>query len=480
MQKAISKYGLAAHLALLAVAPLFLYSFIGATWTARVVVWLCVAACAWLLMEPSRRKGEMLHDARARVFASIVADPLFWFSLVLLAVAAIRCLNSGVAMAYDAQTGLWTLRSPAIPFLPGSVDGSGGLPLATVAGVLVLMQAGRHALGKSARVCFVFLSSFFAGIAAVVLCIALFCGHDVTIALAGCSARNATYLGVAFGLYLSASPVALVGAFERKWKTVLPLTIVSMGGCGLGLYVFSPDFVILVFSSSTLVMLAIALVYAQRKTGGLVVPKCLAFIFIAALAGFLLSMGIVSDEVKSARLAWIFEDGGKLFPDSFIAMRDLLSSIAAEVWKSRPWNGSGLGSFGIDIRFLAKPEDWRMLLPGQTGALNGWWQMLAERGITGTVLFLSPLVFLAWTYFARFASAIVKAATSRHVAGILNLHPMCWLGPLLAVATALCGFIDHSFWRSETMMAVTAMFAMAGSAFPAAAKHADAQSETEK
>ena len=90
MQKAISKYGLAAHLALLAVAPLFLFPFCGAVWTARVLLWLSFLAFVWTLVEPSRRQGEMLHDARFRVFLSVFRDPLFWFSLFLSLVAFVR------------------------------------------------------------------------------------------------------------------------------------------------------------------------------------------------------------------------------------------------------------------------------------------------------------------------------------------------------------------------------------------------------
>ncbi len=409
-----------------------------------------------------------------------MVDPLFWFSIVLLCVAALRWLNSGVAMEYDAQNGLWSLREPEVSFLPGSVEGFGSLHVMAVLGAMVLIQSGRHALGKSARVCFIFVGSVLAGLSAIVLCIALFSGHKATMAFSGCSVVDATYLGNAFGLYLAASPIALVGAFERKWKRAMPLLIVAMSGCGVGLYVFSPDFVIISYSVATLVVLAFSLLYAQKKISGLVVPKCSAFIFISACAGYLLVTGLVPEEVKSARFAWLFEDGGKIFSDSFLSARDVLSGIASAVWKDRPWNGSGLGSFGVDIRFLAKSEDWRLLAPGQAGALNGWWQIVAERGITGTILFVSPLFFLAWTYVIRALAAFGNVIAKRRLSSIATFHPLCWLGPVVVAVTVACGFIDHSFWRAEVIMAVAAMFAMAGSAFPVVAKQADAESETEK
>ena len=101
MQKAIAKYGLAAHLALVAVAPLFLFPFFGDVVVAKVLLWLALPAACWVLLEPSVRRGEMPHDARRRVFRAIVRDPLFWTFLAVLVVTGLRALNTGVALEYD-------------------------------------------------------------------------------------------------------------------------------------------------------------------------------------------------------------------------------------------------------------------------------------------------------------------------------------------------------------------------------------------
>jgi hypothetical protein len=480
VQKAISKYGLAAHLALLAVAPLFLFPFCGAVWTARVLLWLSFLAFVWTLVEPSRRQGEMLHDARFRVFLSVFRDPLFWFSLFLSLVAFVRWLNGGVAMAYDAENAVWSLRAPALAFLPGSVSGSGYLPFAATLAATVLMQGCRHALGRSARGAFLFIASFLAGVASVSAIVAAACGHAGVLAAAACTTSDATFVGNAFGLHLAGAMVALVVSFERKWKSAMPLLIVAIGGCGAGLYSFAPDYVIAVYALATVLALGLSLMYAGRKVGGLVVPKCLAILLISAAAGVLFAMWVVPASVREARFAFLSQEGASFLPDGFIAARDSLSAIAASVWKEHPWLGTGLGSFALDIRFNATPDDWALFPSSQAGALNGWWQMLAERGIAGVILFASPLLFLAWTYVLRAYEAVRKAVASRRPAELMALHAACWIGPLAIAATAACGFIDHSFWRPETMMAVAAMFALSGSALPAVAKKTDEESETEK
>lgn len=480
MQKAISKYGLAAHLALLAVAPLLLFQFCGDEWIARTLIWLSILVTVWMLVEPSRRKGEMLHDARTRVFRSVYRDPLFWLFVVLAVIAAIRSLNGGVAMAYDAETMEWSLRPPTLSFLPGSVDGTGYLHFATAIATAAISIACRHALGKSARVCFLFIASFLAGVCAIVLSLAAFCGHHATLDAMACSLADPTFVGNAFGLHFAGSMIALVGTFERKWKRAAPLLIVAIGGCGVGLYVFSPDFVIVMYVGLALFSLLISLLYAQRKMGGLVVPKCLAFLLIAAAAGFLIAVGLLPESVKAARFAWLGTKVGGILPDTMLAARDALSAIAFSVWKSHSWIGTGLGSFGLDIRFEASAETWRILANGQNGALNGWWQMLAERGILGLVLFASPMVLMAWTYILRAFYAVKHAIVRRHLSEIASFHPICGLGVGAVAVTVACGFIDHSFWRPETIMAVAGFFAMSASAFPSVARKTDDKSETEK
>ena len=100
MQKLIAKYGLAAHLALLAVAPLFLFPFVGRATVSAVVLWLSLQALIWLLLAPSVLQGERLRHARQRVLTATFHDPLFWALVVIVCVAAVRAINSGIGITF--------------------------------------------------------------------------------------------------------------------------------------------------------------------------------------------------------------------------------------------------------------------------------------------------------------------------------------------------------------------------------------------
>ena len=423
----------------------------------------------------------MLHEARTRVLSAISKDPIFWICLILVVIAFTRCLNGGVAMEYDAEHSEWAIRQASAPFLPGCITGLGYLPFASVVGVTVIIQASRHALGKSARVCFLFAAAFLAAIAAISAALACAFGNEGAIRLAQCSLADPTYAGNAFGLCLMGSMVAIVVSFERKWQRVMPLLLVAVGGSALGLYLFAPDFIVLAYAAGTLVVFLYSLAYAQRRVGGLVIPKCMAFLLISLIPPALFVMGVVPESIKETKFTFLSGgEGVALFSKEFAQMRDILTGVAYKVWKEHPWNGTGLGSFGMDIRFNLVDADWAALKPGQAGALNGWMQMLAERGILGIVFFMVPVVGLVMAWSMRAFLSVRDVISSKyHRFGDLVFHPVCPLGFIAAVLTAACGFFDHSFWRAETVMVVAAMLAMAGSAFPAV-KKADEESVTEK
>ena len=456
MQKFLSKYALAAHLALLAVAPLFLFPFVGDDAIATVLLWLAPLTLVWVLMEPSRRADEMLHDARQRVAAAIAVDPLFWFLLAVAILAGLRWANDGIKMAYDAETFRWFLKEPAIVFLPGCLSGRGALPFAATLSILVLVTGCRHALGKSARVAFLFAATSFAGCAALVAVAGCALGHAGCLRAAACAWTDASFAGTAFALHFLGGLVGLVGAYERKWGSAIFFYSLGVGGTAAGLYFFAPVPVIGVFLAAGILLLAASLVSVGWGKGRTLAFKCLASLMLASLVPVLCAFGFAPAGLNEERLAPFLGDG-TLFPGGFEAMRNLLSSIAAKVFWEHPWIGTGLGSFPLDIKFGATAADWPLLTQGQASALNGWWQLVAERGIVGALFFAVALGFLGWTFVRRLVACFGKSF----------FVPVCLLGPVAAAAVAVETFFDVSFLRADVLMALAAFIALAGAALPA-------------
>ena len=456
MQKFISKYGLAAHLALLAVAPLFLFPFFGSGDIAVAMLWLSAGTALWVVLEPSRRSGEMLHDARSRVAREILLDPLFWAMLSLVAMAGIRWANGGIDMAYDAEAGIWFLKEPPLAFFPGCASGSGALPFAAAVAASVLVQGCRHALGKSARVLFLASSSLLASVAALVAVVCGAIGWGDARSFMECPLSTASYPGMAFGVHFLAGIAALAGCFERKWNRYALLYSLAIGGCATGLYFFAPTFTVLVFAAAGLLTLVYSIAYAWAACGSVDACKCMVAVLIAMAMPVLCAMGMGSGGVNEARLAFV--GGGGFFPEAYAKLSALLSSISLKVWQAGPWLGTGLGTFAADVRFNAAPGDWALLPYGQCAALNGWWLVLAERGLIGALAFALVAAFLLFTFVRRLAAAF----------GLRFYHPACFLGIAAVAAAAVDSFFSASFLRPESLTALAALAALAASSFPKA------------
>lgn len=446
MQKFLSKYGLAAHLALVAVAPLFL--------SPVCVLWLTGLAVIWILMEPSRIGDESLGEAHRRVFRSIWTDPFFWLSVVLLTYALVRYFNDGVSMAYDAETKAWAVSKPKMPILPGSVRGHGAVEMATAFAFCVVLQGCRHALGRSARMVFALVVSALSGIGAVVLAALLSMNYAFALALVECHSVNPSYLGTAMGAYSLLGTVALLAVYERRWLKAMPLTVFSIGGNAAGLFLFAPPMVQVVWGCGEILLLLYAFFYARKHLPGSGEFKFLVTFSIALTLGVVLVVATLPEQLLNARIA-VFRTGA-FFPDKFMVVRGVLSDISLKVWKSYAWLGTGLGSFTLGMRFHAAEADWAVVVPEQLAPLNGYWCILSERGIIGLAFILCPAAFLLWTYGANLVRGIARGLP----------HPACWVGPLALIAIGAESAIDASLTIPGVLLAVALMMALSASSFP--------------
>lgn len=399
----------------------------------------------------------MLHQARIRVAGAVFADPLFWLFAVLAVFTAARWANGGVALAYDAGVGRWFISSPSVTWLPGHVKGEGFLQFAAVLSLTVVVEGCRHALGKSARLMFLYLASFLAGTAAVVAALAARAGAQGALEAMGLSFfLMPSFAGCAFGLHTLGGIVALCGLFESKWNKFLLLFSLAVGASASGLFYFAPVPVVLAFAVAALVLIIGSSVYLGVFFRAPEVLKFVVALFIAALVPVLLAVCIVPQEVTDARLAF-FRGAGPLFPEGFAEARARLAEIAHRVWRDHLWLGSGLGAFPLNVRFSATEEDWLVWAAGvPRGALNGWWQLLAERGICGVLAIAVPFCFMVYTFVCRLIAAI-----GRHA-----FLPLCGLGFAAAAVVAAETFVDASLLRPETLLALGAFVALSASAFP--------------
>lgn len=455
MQKLIAKYGLAAHLALLAVAPLFLFPFVGLATVSTVVLWLSLQSLIWLALAPSVLKGEHLGDARRRMLTSVLRDPLFWALVVIVVLAGVRAVNSGVSLSYDSEASAWTISSASFPMLPGSVGDEGWFPFVAALAASIIVIGCRHALGRSARLSFLLVASSLAGLAAMITHFAINAGVSGATSLVEFSDGAFSFAGFVFGIYLLLGVVSLFAVLENGWKAVILLPILSIGGNAAACFSFSPTYIVLAILGFA-VILRVYTAFCAKKVLQLSGKIKIFFVGTGALfLGAFLVAVLVPDKVLMARLAPFREL--TVFPDSFWEVRRVVSAMAFKSWISNLWTGTGLGSFLFDFRFNATPEDWQLLPRGAVNVPNGWWQLLAERGIVGIVSFLLPVGFLTVSYVRRLVDNFSDWSLP---------HPASLLAPILLVLLGAAGCVDCSLIRPEVQMICGPVLAISALAFP--------------
>ena len=390
VQKLIAKYGLAAHLAILAVAPLFLFPFCTTGAIVWALVWLVLPAALWTVLEPSLRGGEHLHDARRRVVKAVLRDPLFWATLVLTTFAGFRAINSGISLSYNAEASVWHVSSPVFPILPGVVGSAGELSFAVALACVVLLQACRHSLGRSARMAFHLLSSFLSGLAALIALVALHKGAAGALALLPSNGDGGqSFIGMAFGLHLIGGLVALIAIAEYRWRFSFFLLLPAIGCNAASLFTFAPAYLSAAFAVAGILALAYVLVFSFQVCSSSDGFKLMVIGGIALALGGLLTAAILPKTVMDERLAAFM--GLALFPERFWEFRGVLSTVAFKSWISHIWIGTGIDSFPLDFRFAAQDAEWAAFPRGATALANGWWLILVERGLVGIVFFILPL-----------------------------------------------------------------------------------------
>ena len=456
MQKLIAKYGLAAHLALLAAAPLLLFPFCAPVSISVVILWLSLLAGLWTVLEPSTRSGEHLRDARRRVLSAIVRDPLFWCLLLLIVFVGFRALNTGIAIRYDAEKASWYVSEALFPLFPAVVGDAGILLFAVAVSFLVILQACRHSLGRSARMAFLLLASSLSGLAAVIALLAAYKGHAGSLSLLkSVGSPSSPFVGFAFGLYLLGGLVSLVAIFEHHWHAAFALLILSVGGNGAGLFAFAPAHLSAALLVMMLVALAYALAYSAVQGSVSIGVKVLVLFGTALVAGCLMAAALLPRSILAGCLEPFCEFN--LIPARFWEGRSILSAVASESWSTHPWIGTGIGSFSLDFRFGASDAGWELFPGGAALPFNGWWLLLSERGIIGAVVFALPLGFLLFTYFRRLVGWAKDVCLP---------HPACLMAPIAFLAFVLIGFFDCSPLRAEAYVALGSMLAVSAAAFP--------------
>lgn len=466
-QKAITKYGLAFHVAMLAALPSALAPFVSDQALGRAVLWFSLVTILWLFIEPSIRQGEHLSQARVRVWSGLLKDPILWFFALYSLLCLVRWLNSGVELVYDSEKVVWSLAEPSLTIFPASVKNVGFLPLSVAVACTVVVLGLRHAVGLAARISFGISGALIAGLGGWAASVAACLGWTpfVTDAAAGFGIVREPLAGALWGVWFLISLSAGAQAELRGWRRGRVLYSIAVGGNVAGLVFFSPPLVSALYLLVGLLFALYTWVWLGRSGSKGAVARNAVFCLLGVATAILLLMTFAPAPVKKAKVDGL--DPSVAWRPSDHETNAALSGMAKRMWLEEPWCGVGLGAFRLKAPFVAQNEDWEVVPPNPVRAMNGYWTLLSERGNVMCGLFVVGVGLLFWVWGTRCVEAFTYLRGSADADVFpFSCPPIVWIPLLFVPLIAVEGVFDSVFSVRTLLLAAMAAMALATASFP--------------
>lgn len=468
----VSRFGLATHLAIAAALPAALAQFVSTGALAVSMLWMTLVAWVWILFEPSVLSGETVSRARARVLNHMLRDPLVWFLLFATVFSMVRWLNSGVAMFYDAEKTLWSVKEAAWTIAPASSGDSGFLPFATVAAASTVIIGIRHALGRNARVWFGVTAgsvSAIGGLAAVI-CAAMSIEPFRAAALAGFG--ESSFYGSFYALLLPVSIACGIEAEERGITKARLLLAFSVAGNAAGAFIFLPILLGAGYLAVSAVVAVMSLVLCKKRAGAAAPARAAAMLALGVVGAVSSVMVPSYKDIVHGKMQGL--DPAKSFSMALTDRNAALQRVSVAMWKDYQWGGVGVGAYKLQAPFYVQNEDWGVLPPKPTHGSNGYLTLIAERGIIGALFWLVGLGFLLFIWCSRLWESIVwHRSHDEGRAWFFCIPSAAWAGVMVVIACLADAWFSSGFPLTALPVCVAASMTLAAGSFPRLSRKRD-------
>ena len=461
----VSRFGLATHLALAAALPAALAQFVSAHTLSVSMLWISLSAWIWIVFEPSVLSGETVARARSRVFGRMIRDPFVWFMILSVLFAFARWLNSGVALFYDAEKTLWSVKEPAMSMMPASSGDAGFLPFA-VSIVLTTVIAGvRHALGRNARIWFGVTTGAFSAIGglAAVICVAF--GVEAFRDAALTNFSQPCFAGTAFALILPVLIACGIEAEERGLTKARLLFAFAVAGNAVAAFVFLPIILAIGYLMISVVVAFASLALCKRREGAAACARAtsmLAFGIVGAVSAVMVPSykNIVQEKMTGL-------DPEKAFTLELADRNEALQRVSLAMWKDFQWGGVGVGAFKLHAPFYVAKEDWQVLPPRPEQSFNGYFTLIAERGIVGSLFWLVGIGVLVFFWVARLVESLKwHRVQEEGRAWVFCVPSVVWAGLAVLVAGLVDTWFSSGFPLTALPVCVASAMTLAAASFP--------------
>ena len=461
----VSKFGLATHLALAAALPAALAQFVSVRTLSVSMMWVSLVAWIWIAFEPSVLSGETVSRARSRVFGRMIRDPFVWFMILSVLFAFVRWINSGVALFYDAEKTLWSVKEPTMSMMPASSGDAGFLPFAVSVVLATVIVGVRHALGRNARIWFGVTMGAFSAIGGLAAAVCVAFGIETFKAAASMNFGVPWFSGTAFALILPVSIACGVEAEERGITKARLLFALAVAGNAVASFVFLPALLALGYLLISVIVATVSLALCKNRAGAAACARAasmIAFGIVGALSAVMAPSykGIVQEKIQGVNIE-------NAFTPALDDRNEALQRVSLAMWKDFQWGGVGVGAFKLQAPFYVAKEDWQVLPPRLEQGPNGYFSLIAERGIVGALFWLVGIGFLLFFWVARLVESLQWHRTQEEGrAWIFCVPSVVWAGLAVLVAGLADAWFSSGFPLTALPVSVVSAMMLAASSFP--------------
>lgn len=418
-----------------------------------------------MFFEPSVLAGETVSRARSRMIGRILRDPFAWFLLVASLFALARWLNSGVRLFFDAEKSVWSVREATVAMLPASSGDAGFLPFVTVAVAATVIVGARHAIGRNARIWFGVVSGAFSAIGGLAAAVSVAFGADTfrESALAG--------FGVPFfagSFFAFALPVAIacgIEAEERGMTKARLLFALAVTGNAVGAFVFLPTVLGMVYLSVSVAVAIAALALCKRRQGAAACARAASMLALGIVGAASVVLVPSYKDVVQRKFSEVAVE--KAFPPALSDRNEALRRISFSMWKECQWGGVGVGAFKLQAPFHVSKEDWAVLPPRPELGPNGYFTLLAERGIVGSIFWFAGIAFLLSSWVVRLVGSVRwHNAQEEGRAWVFCMPVTAWAGVAVLALALVDAWFSSGFLLTPLSVCVASAMSLAASSFP--------------
>ncbi len=390
VQRFLTKYGLAFHVACVCLFPI-VYLSQPRAFNDVPLLWLSLLVAEMLICLPSVRRNETLADARVRVCRALFWDPFFYVGVGIVSVAVVRLYNSGCELVYMPDADIWQMSLPPVAWAPFSVERSSAIAhLSLMVACVVVGLALRTALGKASKRWLLQTLSCASGLVAIwaIVAVSWKGGTPSGLPMGAVVAAR----GTLFGFWLLLGVGLLTDAMARGQRGKRALFFFGIAGNLAGMLFFAQVVMVAIFSLLSLLLVVYGIIYLRP-----LVPRgeqfklFLGYLLLVAIAvatvAFVVPDNPLSGRVKEALAA----DGGW---ESWIAARKLRVSAALKIWQDHPWSGVGPNGFYHYVGLSVETKDWSGIKADRACVYQDWLQYLCETGVLGVMFYLAAAVIL--------------------------------------------------------------------------------------